>query len=68
MHHLLYLQYNNLLCMILYRSMKRLLDLDINWWNDVPTEVFDDDIDHEILSPYEYIDDDPKPLAVRSRM
>ena len=46
-------------------SVKKLMDLDL-WWSNTPTEVLDDDTDHEIINLNEYMDDNSKAVAVRS--
>ena len=45
--------------------MKRLLDLDIAWWSDLPAGAFDDFDDHIDLEP---LDDDTKLLTTQKRM
>ena len=52
------------MCTILCSSMKRLLDLDIAWWSDLPTDVFDDFDDHIDLEP---LDDDSKLKTTQTR-
>ena len=43
--------------MVLYSSVKRLMELDL-WWNNTPTEALDDDTDHEHINLNEYTDND----------
>ena len=52
------------MCTILYSSMKRLLDLDIAWWSDLPADIFDDFDDHIDLEP---LDDDSKLKTTQTR-